>query len=269
MSSPRNKLEWAAFRRLFIASAVCASARNVQPAEGISMSSSMMVRESWRIAAVLARIAGAENTTAPSPVVRLDPGLGHGAFLHLKALQEIAVANCGNRAAGTPGYDRSAEYVAERLKEAGYVVRFEEFEFPFFEDRTPPVLVAQEPDGCQEAASAGTVLTLTNSGSGDVTGRLRPVNLQRQRLGRGARSGAAVGAGTGPGPCSLRLLGCGGAWPRRLAPPCCGAVRGGAPGHSALHQSRHGRFAQLRALRSRFRRHWRGAGGHGATPIPR
>jgi hypothetical protein len=37
---------------------------------------------------------------------------------------------------------RGAEYVAERLKDVGYVVRFEEFEFPFFEDRTPPVLVA-------------------------------------------------------------------------------------------------------------------------------
>jgi hypothetical protein len=87
------------------------------------MSSSKIVRESWRIAAVvvaavaLARIAGAQNIAGPSPVVRLDCGPGHGAFLHLKALQEIAVANGGNRAAGTPGYDRSAEYVAERLKE--------------------------------------------------------------------------------------------------------------------------------------------------------
>jgi hypothetical protein len=64
--------------------------------------------------------------------------------------------------------------VAERLKEAGYVVRFEEFEFPYFEDRTPPVLVMSQPDG----DAAGAVRTLTNSGSGDVTGRLRAVNLQ-------------------------------------------------------------------------------------------
>ena len=47
------------------------------------------------------------------------------------------------------------------------MVRLEEFEFPFYEDRTPPVLVAQEPDGGEQA-----VRTLTNSGSGDVTGRL-------------------------------------------------------------------------------------------------
>jgi Zn-dependent M28 family amino/carboxypeptidase len=86
---------------------------------------------------------------------------------------ELVIANGGNRAAGTPGYDGSAEYVADRLKEAGYVVRLEEFEFPFFEDRTPPVLVARQPDGGEQA-----VRTLSNSGSGDVTGRLRAVNLQ-------------------------------------------------------------------------------------------
>jgi PA domain len=143
------------------------------------MSSSKIFRASWRIAAVLVasasldRIAGAENIVGPSPVVRLDPAPGQGAFRHLRAFQDIAVANGGNRAAGTPGYDRSAEYVAERAKEAGYVVRLEEFEFPFFEDRTPPVLVAQQPDGGEQA-----VRTLTNSGSGDVTGRLRAVNLQ-------------------------------------------------------------------------------------------
>src|SRR5215813_15187608 len=112
---------------------------------------SRAVRASWSIAAALlvatlGRIARADNTAA-----------NEGAFQHLRALQEIASANGGNRAAGTSGYDRSAEYVAERLKEAGYRVRFEEFEFPFFEERTPPVLVMSRPDGSQEPASAGAV----------------------------------------------------------------------------------------------------------------
>jgi len=101
-----------------------------------------------------------------------------GAFRHLQALQEIASANGGNRAAGTPGYDRSAEYVQQRLKEAGYTVRFEEFEFPFFEERTPPVLAISRPDGSQEPVSADAIRTLVDSGSGDVTARLRAVNLQ-------------------------------------------------------------------------------------------
>src|SRR6516225_5421985 len=83
----------------------------------------------------------------------------------------------GNRAAGTPGYDRSAEYVADRLKEAGYLVHFEEFELPFFEERVPPVLLVSFPDGRQEPAPAAAFRTLTNSGSSNVTARLLAVNL--------------------------------------------------------------------------------------------
>jgi uncharacterized membrane protein len=66
----------------------------------------------------------------------------------------------------------------ERLKEAGYVVRLEEFEFPFFEERAPPVLVTSTSGGAQTPASAGAVRTLVSSGSGDVTGPLRSVNLR-------------------------------------------------------------------------------------------
>jgi aminopeptidase Y len=140
------------------------------------MSLSKTSRAGLAIAATLVAavpgLAGADDiATGVRP--RLEAGAGEGAFRHLRALQDVATANGGNRAAGTPGYDRSAEYVAERLKEAGYAVRLEEFEFPFFEDRTPPVLVMGQPDG----ESAG-VRTLTNSGSGDVTGRLRAVDLQ-------------------------------------------------------------------------------------------
>jgi Zn-dependent M28 family amino/carboxypeptidase len=157
------------------------------------MSLSKTSRASLSIAAVLVAavppsgIAGANDiATGTLPAVRLEPPAGEGAFRHLQALQDIATANGGNRAAGAPGYDRSAEYVAARLKEAGYVVRFEEFEFPFFEDRAPPVLVVSESGG----EAAGAVRTLTNSGSGDLTGRLRAVNLQ---LGAGAPAASTSG----------------------------------------------------------------------------
>ena len=142
------------------------------------------VRASLHVAAVLlAAVAPsynlrAENAAAAAPAAgRLDPAESEGAFRHLRALQDIATANGGNRAAGTPGYDRSADYVAEKLRAAGYVVRLEEFEFPFFEERTPPVLATRKPDGSQEPAPGGTVRTLANSGSGDVTARLRAVSL--------------------------------------------------------------------------------------------
>jgi Zn-dependent M28 family amino/carboxypeptidase len=93
-------------------------------------------------------------------------------FGHLQALQAIADANGGNRAAGRPGYDRSADYVAARLREAGYDVRFEEFTFPFFEERSPPVLVAGP-----ASSPAREVRTFGQSASGDVTAPLRAVDL--------------------------------------------------------------------------------------------
>jgi len=136
-------------------------------------------------------ISRAENAATGAPAAgRPDPAESEGAFRHLRALQDIATANGGNRAAGTPGYDRSADYVAEKLRAAGYVVRLEEFEFPFFEERTPPVLATRKPDGSQEPALGGTVHTLTNSGSGDVTARLRAVNLG---LGTGAPAASTSG----------------------------------------------------------------------------
>ena len=133
---------------------------------------SRIVRASWSIAVALlvavtvGCIARADNTAA-----------SEGVFRHLRALQDIASGSGGNRAAGTPGYDRSAEYVAERLKEAGYIVRLEEFEFPFFEERVPPVLLVSAPDGRQEPAPAAAFRTLTNSGTSNVTARLRAVSL--------------------------------------------------------------------------------------------
>jgi Zn-dependent M28 family amino/carboxypeptidase len=157
----------------------------VKPVMVASMLSSGISRPSRTIAVVLVAalsscgVARAQGTIgATSPDRPVEAALNAGAFRHLRALQDIASASGGNRAAGTPGYDRSAEYVAARLKEAGYTVRFEEFEFPFFEERTPAVLVMNRADGSQESGPAGAVRTLANSGSGDVTARLRPVNLQ-------------------------------------------------------------------------------------------
>ena len=109
--------------------------------------------------------------------VGLHDAPGQGAFRHLQALQDIATANGGNRAAGTVGYDRSAEYVAAKLREAGYAVRFETFDFPFFEERTPPVLTVNEHESQQASAPAGALRTLNKSGTADVTARLRDVHL--------------------------------------------------------------------------------------------
>jgi len=154
-----------AFRSSCIIAAVLlvASAPN-----GINWSQSTWAQSTWA--------QGAPGAAPPSRP--LESAGNAGAFRHLRALQDIASASGGNRAAGTPGYDRSAEYVSEQLAKAGYRVRFEEFEFPFFQERSPPVLVVNTADGAQQPASSEAVRTLANSGSGDVTARLRAVNLK-------------------------------------------------------------------------------------------
>ncbi len=55
---------------------------------------------------------------------------------HLTKLQEIADANDGNRALGTPGYDASVQYVADALRGSGFDVQTPEFEVrvPFAEE---------------------------------------------------------------------------------------------------------------------------------------
>ena len=48
---------------------------------------------------------------------------------HLQALQDIADTNGGTRAAGTPGYEASVEYVQQRLLDAGYTVTIQDFSY--------------------------------------------------------------------------------------------------------------------------------------------
>lgn len=52
---------------------------------------------------------------------------------HLTAFQRIAHQEDGHRAAGTSGYERSADYVADSLEDAGFVVSRQEFPFTYFE----------------------------------------------------------------------------------------------------------------------------------------
>ena len=51
-----------------------------------------------------------------------------GMYPHLRKLQEIADANNGNRAEGTPGYDASVDYVVKTLKDKGFDVSTPEFD---------------------------------------------------------------------------------------------------------------------------------------------
>jgi Zn-dependent M28 family amino/carboxypeptidase len=61
---------------------------------------------------------------------------GDAMYAHLTKLQEIADDNDGNRALGTPGYDGSADYVVNALRDKGFDVQTPEFEvrLPFADE---------------------------------------------------------------------------------------------------------------------------------------
>ena len=50
-------------------------------------------------------------------------------YRHLQALQRIADQHDGTRAIGTPGYDASFDYVAGKVRAAGFDVTTPEFEY--------------------------------------------------------------------------------------------------------------------------------------------
>jgi Zn-dependent M28 family amino/carboxypeptidase len=54
-------------------------------------------------------------------------------FAHLEKLQQIADANGGNRAVGSPGYDASVEYIVNTLRDKGFDVQTPEFDFRQFD----------------------------------------------------------------------------------------------------------------------------------------
>ena len=79
-------------------------------------------------------LAGCSPRSGPPSAA---PDLGHGLagkvtadrmLVHLRALQDIANANGGNRAAGTPGYDASVDYVAKALRNRGFDVMTPQFD---------------------------------------------------------------------------------------------------------------------------------------------
>jgi len=91
---------------------------------------------------------------------------------HQAAFQAIADANNGIRTSGTPGYDASAAYVAERMTAAGYNVTVQPFQYQTFIVLSPTVLEQVAPP------PAGPVVTniMSYSGSGDVSAPVSTVS---------------------------------------------------------------------------------------------
>lgn len=91
---------------------------------------------------------------------------------HQAALQAIADANNGIRTSGTPGYDRSVDYVVERMTAAGYNVTVQPFQYQTFITLSPTILEQVAPP------PAGPIPTniMSYSGSGDVTAPVSTVS---------------------------------------------------------------------------------------------
>ena len=96
----------------------------------------------------------------------------NGILQHERAFQRIANENDGTRASGTPGYDASVRYVAQRLRRAGYNVTIQEFTFPFFPNLAPGTLSQVSPT--PRTYETGT---FDYSASGDVTGVVVPIDV--------------------------------------------------------------------------------------------
>jgi Zn-dependent M28 family amino/carboxypeptidase len=95
----------------------------------------------------------------------------NGIMQHLRQLQVIANRNDGNRASGLPGHTASADYVAKKLKDAGYSVKRQKFTFPFTRELEPATLTQLTPTEREVETH-----TMDYSGSGDVTGPVIATN---------------------------------------------------------------------------------------------
>ncbi|MFW0872612.1 M28 family peptidase [Rhodococcoides corynebacterioides] len=86
--------------------------------------------------------------------VTLDAVVGH-----LEELTSIAEANDGNRAAGTPGYDASVDYVSGLLRDAGFEVETPEFSFDSYDLRSASLRAGDRevPSNAFTYSPAGTV----------------------------------------------------------------------------------------------------------------
>jgi Iap family predicted aminopeptidase len=113
------------------------------------------------------RRAGAQPGQAQPPPAPAAPVDAAGVREHLAAFQRIADQSGGNRAAGTPGDRRTAEYLAGQLRATGWRVRLQTVRFPFFEQLARPRV---------GALRRGEATVLRYSGSARLSGRARPLD---------------------------------------------------------------------------------------------
>jgi Zn-dependent M28 family amino/carboxypeptidase len=119
---------------------------------------------------------------------------------HQAAFQAIADANGGTRLAGTQGYEESVDYVVGKMTAAGYIVTLDSFQFLFF----PPAVLQQ----LTPVSATYETGAFTNSGVGNVTGNVIPVDINLVPP-RASTSGCEAGDFAGlnfSGPADIALI---------------------------------------------------------------
>ena len=99
-----------------------------------------------------------------------------GVFRHLESLNKIAADHGGERASGTPGYQASVDYAVGLLKDAGYRISIQPFDFAFFDELSPSELERVSPDP-KTFGNSTDFATMLYSGSGHTTAQLQPVDV--------------------------------------------------------------------------------------------
>ena len=125
---------------------------------------------------------------------------------HERQLAAIAGRNGNTRASGTPGYDKSVDYVSKKLRKAGYKVTKQTFLFPYFEETAPASFERVSPQPKTYTEDEFSVMQYSGSGTAEGKivpgGRDRPADagaVQQQRL-RGRRLRRLHGGSDRAGP---------------------------------------------------------------------
>lgn len=149
----------------------------------------LMVGTMSAVAIAAPAAQGCESRNLKTTKQLLECVDGDDVLEHQAVLQGIANANGGTRASGTPGYDESADYVADLLEDAGFAVERQAFTFSTYTENSSSLTAASVAIATQ---------TMQYSGSGMVpAGNVIPVDLDLG-LGNSSTSGCEAADFVGP-----------------------------------------------------------------------
>jgi len=162
------------------------------------------------LTAILSAVPAATTAVGSDSTALRNAVTVSGIMAHETALQAIATANpvggVPTRAAGTPGYEASVDYVVDQLDAAGYDVTVQDFTYAQWRELSPSVFERISPEPRTYVSGfEDDYLTMQYSGSGDVTALLVPTNdiLPRPAGSEFTPGGSTSGCEAGDYPASV------------------------------------------------------------------